>query len=281
MHLNFFVSPKCFYYCKGCYSHSREENCDNIVSTDIIIKFLDYAYNKGVKKVTFCGGDPLTRSDILNLLEKTKKIGYYISLDTLGTTVIKSIINHNKVVYKKTDVKKLAKYINMIGVPIDGSNNEIINMFRQTNVDIINEQINICHKLNKFKIPICINTVIHKGNLEDIDKIVELLNQINYIKKWQIFEFIPSGKYGIINKDLFQISDNDFNKAKSRVKDNFDDINKVQFKDMNDRNKAYMLIDNSGNARISNYTDNSKRIIGNIKNSHDWDKICNYLTKKN
>lgn len=55
MHLNIFVSQKCFLYCKGCYSFSRTEKCGQIVPTKTIVEFLQYAYNKGIDKVTLCG----------------------------------------------------------------------------------------------------------------------------------------------------------------------------------------------------------------------------------
>ena len=74
MHLNIFVSRKCFLYCKGCYSFSRTEKCEQTVPTDTIVAFLKYAYNKGINKVTLCGGDPLTRKDILDLLKKNQML---------------------------------------------------------------------------------------------------------------------------------------------------------------------------------------------------------------
>ena len=58
MHLNIFVSKNCFLYCKGCYSFSRADNYQKLVSTDTIVNFLKYAHEQGANKVTLCGGDP-------------------------------------------------------------------------------------------------------------------------------------------------------------------------------------------------------------------------------
>ena len=76
MNLNIFVSQRCLISCKGCYSFSRTEKCGQMIPTENIVSFLKYAYNKGQRKVTLCGGDPLTRQDIMNLLKKIKSIGY-------------------------------------------------------------------------------------------------------------------------------------------------------------------------------------------------------------
>lgn len=282
MHLNIFVSPKCFSHCKGCYSYSRHEKCNQEVSTDNIISFLNYAYSKGINNVTFCGGDPLTRYDIIELLKRTKNIGFKISLDSLGTNLIKNIINEKgDIVYRKIDPKIISKYIDIIGIPIDGSSNSIIKKFRQTNSDTLKEQQQICEKLNECGISICINTVVHKGNINDAKELSNLINKINYISKWQLFKYIPSGKSDINNKELYDISDEQFNEFKNIIECNYNYKEKLQFKDENNRNNAYMMIDNSGDAWIPCYKDieknDERKIIGNIKNSNDWSIIISYF----
>lgn len=164
MHLNIFVSQYCFLHCKGCYSFSREEKKGQKVQTDAIIDFLQFVYTKGVRRVTLCGGDPLTRCDIIPLLEKMKEIGFWISLDTVGSSIIKDVAIDKHLKVKQTNAKKIAKLVDMIGIPIDGSTNEFFKRFRQTRADLISEQLAICQELNKYAANICINTVAHKGN---------------------------------------------------------------------------------------------------------------------
>jgi len=116
-----------------------------------------------------------------------------------------------------------------------------------------------------------------------------LINKLNYIKKWQIFQYAPLGKYGIANRKEFEITEEEFNDYKLKIIKTIDNKEKVQFKGFKNRNKAYMMIDNSGNAWIPIYDSNlfsdlsikieKRKIIGNIKNKLDWDKICYYLNK--
>lgn len=287
MHLNLFVSSKCFLYCKGCYSFSRNEKKGQIVDTKKIVEFLKYAYNKGIKKVTLCGGDPLTRKDILELLKQIKNIGFFISIDTVGTSIIRDIKINNEIKIKKIDVKKLSELVDEIGLPIDGSNNDIFSKFRQTNFDLITDQLKICNELNKYNASICINTVVHKGNLEDAKSLCKIINELNYINKWQLFKYAPMGKYGYLNKKYFEISQEEFENYKLEILKNIDRKEIVEFKDFDTRNKVYMLIDNSGNAWIPEYNqrkfDNrielfeKRNILGNITNQYDWEKICNIL----
>lgn len=283
MHLNIFVSQKCFLYCKGCYSFSRIEKCNQMIPTDNLISFLKYAYEQGIKSVTLCGGDPLTRNDIIDLLKQLKNIGYTISLDTVGTSIIKPYGKNGKT----KSAKELAQFVDNIGIPIDGSTTEIFKLFRQTDSDLLTEQLKICEELHKYNANICINTVVHKGNLSDVYELTSLINKLDYIKKWQIFQYAPLGKYGILNREKFEITEEEFNDYKSNVLSIIKSSKKVQFKDYNVRNRAYVLVDNSGNAWIPIYDKKifnnkelkieKRKLIGNIKNKYDWDKICYYF----
>lgn len=288
MHLNIFVSQKCFLYCKGCYSFSRVEKCGQIIPTEKIVSFLKYAYKNGTRKVTLCGGDPLTRKDIIDLLKKIKKIGFKISLDTVGTSIIRAIKQNGNTIIKKTSAKQLAKLVDNIGIPIDGSTTEIIKLFRQSNSNILDEQIQICEQLRKYNANICINTVVHKGNLNDACNLANLIKNLDYINQWQIFQYAPMGKYGLLNRDQFEISEADFNRYKSNVLSVIAN-NNIQFKTFKERNNIYMIIDNSGNAWIPIYDKKvfkdktlkieERKLIGNINNINDWDKICCFLKK--
>lgn len=287
MHLNIFVSQNCFFYCKGCYSFSRIEKCNQVVETKKIVDFLKYAYKRGIKKITLCGGDPLTRNDIMNLIKQIKNIGYYISIDTVGTTIIRDIKVNDKIVIKKIDTKKLSKLVDEIGIPIDGSSTEVIKKFRQAKFDILSEQLQICNELMKYNANICINTVVHKENLNDGKLLCNLINKLDYIKKWQLFKFAPMGKYGYLNKKIFEITDDEFEKYKKTILNECLRKEIVEFKGYESRNNKYVMIDNSGIAWIPEYSqelfDNKlegieqRNILGNIKNKSDWEYICNFL----
>lgn len=287
MNLNIFVSNKCFIYCKGCYSYSREEHCSNVLSIEAICEFLKFAYDYGIEKVTLCGGDPLAREDIIPLIRSIKDIGFKISIDTIGTPLIRDVVVGNKII-NKINAGEIAKYVDEIGIPIDGSNNEIFKLFRPTSDDIINEQISICRELEKNEIKTCINTVAHKGNIVDAEEMAKLVNELHGVFKWQIFQFAPLGKIGYSNKHFFEITDEEFDFFSDKVQNVIDDSTKiVEFKKCKDRVKRYMLIDNSGNVWVPEFekiiTNNNldsltdRLIIGNIKNVDDWQKICEFI----
>jgi hypothetical protein len=95
-----------------------------------------------------------------------------------------------------------------------------------------------------------------------------------------VFEFEPFGKYGNLNKHLFEINEKEFLEIKEKVEEKFNYDKKIQFKNSKTRNKLYILIDNSGDAYVSsncNLKRNNRKIVGNIKEKKDWPKIVKYL----
>lgn len=288
MNLNIFVSNMCFVYCVGCYSYSREEKCNKILETNQIVDFLKYAYTKGIKKVTLCGGDPLAREDIISLIKKIKEIGLVVSIDTLGTPLIRDT-KVGKNVVSKISVKEIAELVDYIGIPIDGSNNEIIKQFRPFNSDIFREQIQICKALIDNNANICINTVAYKGNLGDAKELANIINMIGDISKWQIFQYAPIGKYGLKNRNMFEISEEQFENFQNDILSVYNIPEKVEFKKSKNRVNHYLLIDNSGNAWVPGFEkivsrsscnpSTSRLIIGNICNIEERENICEYVKK--
>ena len=68
------------------------------------------------------GGEPLINDDIFYFVEKVKKIGYLIKIDTNGAfpTKLKNLIDRNLVDYVSMDVKAPKhKYYQLCGVDVD------------------------------------------------------------------------------------------------------------------------------------------------------------------
>lgn len=218
----------------------------------------------------------------MTLLKETKKIGYYISIDTVGATLLNDVaISDHKIIHK-VSAKNIVKYVDKIGIPIDGSSNEIFNYFRPSKCNLLSQQLSICKELHKYNANICINTVVHKLNFDDATNLANLINKLDYINEWQLFQYAPIGKYGKLNKNLFKISNKKFLEFKSTIVENFKCPEKLKFKPYNSRNNMYILIDNSGNAWVQKFNDlknEDRDIIGNICNKSDWGKICSYLNR--
>ena len=273
--INLCIAKHCFMTCKGCYyNFSKNEE----VSYKEVIEFLKYAKLKGLEKVTLSGGDPLTRKDIKKIIRKCNKLDLSINLDTVGLPLTKSrIVPSTKEKIKKFSNLNILKTINSIGIPLDGSNNDIVSQFRIYNGDLFNEIIGILELFDKKNINVCINTVLHKRNLEDMENIYNVLKNYNCVKKWQIFQFMPIGIFGSKNADSYIIETKDF----IRVRKKIDKISKngnisINFKSAKERSYNYMLVNSSGLAYkvdLKNKIEN----FGKITDRSSWDNIINNL----
>lgn len=272
--INLCISNKCFLKCVGCYNNFCYKK---LISSNEINDFLKYAKSKGLKKVTLSGGDPLTRDDIIEILENCFKLNLEVNLDTTGFSFIRStkIINDNKFVEKFKKINLLRK-ISMIGIPLDGSNEEIITKFRMGIKDIYKKQIEVIDFFEKNNINICINTVYHSLNSDDMLNIYNIIKQYRCVKKWQIFQFMPIGPSGKANESKFSVSIDRFMLTEN-IFDKINDKNMViEFKPAIKRQHNYMLVDSFGLAYKVDLN-NNKEEFGNIANQNTWDNIINNL----
>lgn len=213
--INLCIAKHCFIKCKGCYNNfcNKKE-----IPYKEIKQFLKYAKGKGVKKVTLSGGDPLTRKDLIKIIKKCNNLKLNVNLDTVGLAFTKNrIIPSTKRKINKFSNLKILKKINSIGIPLDGSNNEIISKFRIYNGNLFNEIIEELELFEKLHINICINTVLHKQNISDMKNIYNILKKYKCIKKWQIFQFMPIGALGSKNAGLYTIDSDEFQKVNEEI----------------------------------------------------------------
>lgn len=273
--INLCIAKHCFLNCPGCYnifSNARE------ISTSEVITFIEYAKEKGLEKVTLSGGDPLTRSDIELIIKKCIDLDLKVNIDTVGLSLLgsKLIYGTKKSIPRFKNIELLKK-IDNLGIPLDGSNNEIVSAFRHYNKEsnLFKEIIQVLNFCEKNKIKICINTVLHKQNIDDITNIFNIIKKYKCIKLWQVFQFMPIGYYAKKNEDNYTISIEDFNKAKNKLENKRTRI-EMSFKPAIERAYNYMLIDSNGKAYKVDL-DNKITTYGNIRDNKTWDDIINNI----
>jgi len=285
--LNISVARSCFVKCLGCYNHFGQSL--NLISTENILCFLNAAKKKGYTKVTFCGGDPLSRPDIIDLLKKIKTLGFFISLDTVGTPILgeATTIFYGRSLISKVNEADLAKYVDLIGIPLEGPSNEIISLFRTERPNQFDEQVLILKKLSNAKAKICLNTVVHKGNIKHIEEMLPVVHDFEGIKKWQLFQFMPIGPLGYKNRNTYEVSDEDFFILKDKMiehKEKLPTPIDLEFKAKAERKGNYMFVDSEGLAWVPNFkmneewneqqdTTHQRLIIGNLNIVEDHKKI--------
>ena len=270
----------CMHQCKGCHNPETwpMQSGKPFTSETVqeLCNLLDkYDYLDGV---TFSGGDPLTRKDFSRILSECKKLCIKVNLDTVGLTFTKArkIPSLNIKVDKFLDINSLDG-VDYVGIPLDGSNNGIVSKFRIYEGDLFGEILSVLNLLDKNCINVCVNTVLHKHNLKDLENIYNIINKYDCVKKWQIFQFMPIGSLGSKNAKMFVIDDKDFDDAKLKINSLNDKGLIINFKSAAERAKNYMLVNSAGVAyRVD--LNNNVVSFGNIADKSSWDNIINNLS---
>src|SRR3989339_279074 len=106
------------------------------------------------------GGEPLIRSDLLEILEHMKKLGFNVNLTTNGVLLDERIVKH------------LKKNIFGLSISLDGLVDSH-NYLRQSDVFTkTTENIKLCKKNNiKYLI---VKTAIYKNNLNELKDLYEI-----------------------------------------------------------------------------------------------------------
>ena len=266
------IGTSCFVQCIGCYNHfGNSVNLGGGISFREILDFAEKARDIGYGKITVGGGDPLSRPDLFLVLRGLKELGFSVNLDTVGTAFLQesSTIFYGKLKIPKIPIDSLKQFVSIVGIPLDGSTNEIVAAFRTGRPHILTEQIDIIKRLVGSKIPTCVNTVVSSLNVHDLDNIYDIVSRLN-VEKWQLFQFMPIGPLGSSQSDRLQISEEDFNRSTSNIiagNENQGSRVTIVAKSITDRQGAYLIVDDQGGAWSPTGVGRDRVIFGSIKES--------------
>lgn len=215
--VNILIGHACFVACPGCYNYFNKN--PDFLTEDLFysLKMLKELF--GVSRVTFAGGDPLSRDAIIEILEMTKKLGYSITLDTVGTAMLRDaqLVMNSKRVVPYISPSVIAPLVDVLGLPVDGSTNEICRLFRKGRPAILDETMALLEEFDRLQKKISINTVVHKQNIDDISNILPLLQGLPAVTRWELFQFMPIGPLGFRNRVQYEISDHEYDQAVSQL----------------------------------------------------------------
>ncbi|MCK4859889.1 MAG: radical SAM protein [Candidatus Omnitrophica bacterium] len=86
----------CSLRCVHCYSdcYNNPESIKNELTYKEITNILDQIHNEGCLWLCFTGGDPLARTDFLDIYTYAKKLGFLITIFTNGTLITEEIADY-------------------------------------------------------------------------------------------------------------------------------------------------------------------------------------------
>lgn len=164
----FALTYRCQCNCIHCSVADYERNKHEL-TTSQIKKIISMIKELGCIKVTFFGGEPFLRDDIIELVSYTSSLGLRVSIDTNGIGVNREIITYLK-----------RHGISNINVSIDSADENIHDSLRGVK-GCFKKAIETIKLCVENKIPVLVSTYASKRALNsgDIKRIIELAKKLN------------------------------------------------------------------------------------------------------
>ncbi|NRD78406.1 TIGR04053 family radical SAM/SPASM domain-containing protein [Bacillus sp. BRMEA1] len=143
---------------------------------------IDQIYDMNNPLLVFTGGDPLMRPDVFDIAKYAVEKGVRVSMTPSATP------NVTKEAIKRAKEVGLSRW----AFSLDGPTAEIHDHFRGTDGSfaLTMERIKYLHEL---EIPIQINTVISRYNVEHLDEMAKLVEELKCVL-WSVFFLVPTGR---------------------------------------------------------------------------------------
>lgn len=159
------VTYKCPLHCVFCYNPVDHNQYTSELSTDDWLRVLDEARAAGSVQVGFSGGEPLLRDDLEILIGRAKELGFYTNLITSGVGLTEKRI----AAFKENG-------LDHIQLSFQDSSKEINDFLSHTRTFDLKQKI--AGLIKQYEYPMVLNCVIHKLNIDHIDKIISMADEL-------------------------------------------------------------------------------------------------------
>ena len=173
---------KCNLRCKHCYENAGSGGLPELTTDEAkqVIDTLSKMAGVGLPALSFSGGEPLARKDFFELAAYAKKRIPYISIASNGTLLTKD--NARKVKDAGVDY---------VEISVDGASSKVHDDFRGI-PGAFERALQGVKNCVEEGIDTCIATVIHRDNLAETQKILQLAKELGV--RFMHFNYIPTGR---------------------------------------------------------------------------------------
>jgi MoaA/NifB/PqqE/SkfB family radical SAM enzyme len=187
------ILTDCNLSCAFCYLWRRDDV--RLWNTQEALGLVDQlALN--VDELVFGGGDPLMREDIVTLVEHAKSRGLKVELHT------------NAALIDGSDVERLFKSLDRLGLSLDGEDEITHDSFRAAKGNF-RANIRALELADRLALPTTVRTLLTRRNLDHVEGIGRTLGAYRCVEKWSIRQFVPLGR-GAKSKKAYHLNNTRF-----------------------------------------------------------------------
>jgi len=187
--LVFYETTKaCPLACRHCRANALLKPLPTELSTEESKRFIEdlTGFGKPYPVLILTGGDPLTRDDILELIDHAKSLGIPVALSPAVST---KLLNDDL-------LKELRERVNSISISLDGARPETHNYIRRTaleRIDVFRTTLEIFSKLRSYGIEFQVNTAVMKLNVHELPQVFKIVKDSG-ANAWEVFFLIRVGR---------------------------------------------------------------------------------------
>ncbi len=177
------LTRACQLKCLHCRAEAQYRRDPRELTFEQGKKLIDEIHDEmGNPMLVFTGGDPLERRDVFDIAEYAVQKGVRVSMTPSATP------NVTKEAMQKAKDAGLSRW----AFSIDGPNADIHDYFRGTtgSFDLTMNAISYLHEL---EMPLQINTVISRYNVDHLEEMAEMVENLNCVL-WSVFFLVPTGR---------------------------------------------------------------------------------------
>ena len=155
------LTHRCPLHCVYCSNPLELQNRANELTTETWTRVFQEAAQAGVLQADLTGGEPLARTDIIELVRAARTAGLYVNLITSGMPL---------------DEARLAKLIDAgldhLQLSFQGAREETANEISGTKAHA--QKLRVLELLRQVRVAVTLNFVIHRANIGQIDEMLAL-----------------------------------------------------------------------------------------------------------
>ena len=179
------ITRACALSCKHCRAEAQSHRHPDELNREESSRLIQQLAAMKPPMLILTGGDPLMRTDALDLVREATDAGLHVGLSPSATA---RLIHADFHALKAAGVQR-------ISLSLDGATRETHDAFRGIN-GTFDRTIAAVHRAHAADLSIQINTTLTRGNLHEYEAFKKLMHELKPAM-WSVFLLVPTGRAGI------------------------------------------------------------------------------------